>query len=46
MTIERTFQGAYRISTIKHNQYITKQYMGYSKREALSLFKQYLNSIV
>lgn len=42
ITIRKTFQGAYELSAIIGEDYIRKQYMGYSKREALRLFKQYL----
>jgi len=42
MTIEKTFQGAWRISTIHNGEYITMQYFGYTKREAVALFKAYL----
>lgn len=38
---ERTIQGI-RLSTILGNQYIHKHYIGYSKREAMSEFKEYL----
>jgi hypothetical protein len=34
MTIERTFQGAWRISKVIDGYLVTRQYMGYSKREA------------
>ena len=40
MTIERTFQGAYRISAIVNGYLVTKQYMGYTKQEAIQAFKQ------
>ena len=39
MTIERTFQGAYKISAIVNGYLVTKQYMGYTKREAVEAFK-------
>ncbi len=40
MTIEMVFpSGAYRISDIINNQLITRQYMGYTKREAVAMFK-------
>lgn len=43
MTIEKTFQGAWRISTI-HNEYlVTRQYFFCSKREAVAEFKEELN---
>lgn len=40
MTIERTFQGAYRISAIVNGYLVSKQYIGYTKREAIQAFKQ------
>lgn len=40
MTIERTFQGAYKISAIVNGYLVSKQYMGYTKREAIQAFKQ------
>jgi hypothetical protein len=40
MTIERTFQGAYKISDIINGYLVTRQYMGYTKREAIQAFKQ------
>jgi hypothetical protein len=39
MTIERTFQGAYKISANVNGYLVTRQYMGYTKREAIELFK-------
>lgn len=39
MTIERTCQGAYKISAMIDGYLVTKQYMGYTKREALQAFK-------
>lgn len=40
ITIEYTFQGAIRISAIVDGYLVTRQYMGYTKREAISLFRQ------
>jgi hypothetical protein len=40
--IRRTFQGAYELSAIVGDHYIHQQYFGYTKREAIKLFKQYL----
>jgi hypothetical protein len=40
--IRKTFQGAYELSAVVGVDYIHKQYMGYTKREALKLFKEYL----
>lgn len=41
MSIERTFQGAYKISAIVNGYLVTKQYMGYTKREAVQAFKEF-----
>jgi len=41
MTIERTFQGAYRISAIVNGYLVSKQYMGYTKKEAIQAFKEF-----
>ena len=39
MLIEKTFQGAIRITDIIDGYYITRQYFDYSKREAIQEFK-------
>lgn len=39
MTIEKTMQGAYRITDIINGQYITRQYFFYTKKEAIAEFK-------
>ena len=39
MTIERTFQGARRISAMHEDHLFTRQYFGYTKREAIAEFK-------
>lgn len=41
MTISyrKTFQGAWELSTLKNGYLVTRQYMGYTKREATRLFK-------
>jgi len=38
--IERTFQGAWRISAMIDGYLVSKQYMGYTKKEAVALFQQ------
>lgn len=38
--IEQTFQGAWRISAIVKGYLVSKQYMGYTKKEAIALFIQ------
>lgn len=40
MTIEKTFQGAWKISAIINGYLVTRQYMGYTKKEAIRLFKE------
>lgn len=40
VSTEKTFQGAWRISAIVAGYLVTEQYMGYTKREAVSMFKQ------
>lgn len=42
ITIEKTFQGALKLSTIFNNQLITKQYFYYTKNEALADFNDFL----
>lgn len=39
MTIEKTFQGAYKISSVINGYLVTKQYIGYTKKESISKFK-------
>jgi hypothetical protein len=46
MTIEKTFQGAYRISAIVNGYLVTRQYMGYTKKQAIEAFKQSINTIM
>lgn len=38
--IERTFQGAWLISAMIDGYLVCKQYMGYTKKEAVSMFQQ------
>ena len=40
LEIERTFQGAWRISAIVDGYLVSKQYMGYTKKEAIELFQE------
>lgn len=40
ISIEQTFQGAWRISAIVKGYLVSKQYMGYTKKEAVALFQQ------
>lgn len=46
ISINRTFQGAWELSTIVGDQYIHRQYMGYTKKEAIKLFKEYLKDLI
>lgn len=46
MTIERTFQGAIVISKLKDNELITKQYIGYTLKEAKQLFREYYKNYI
>ena len=43
MTIERNHEGAYVISDIIGGYLVTKRYYGYTKREAIKLFKEESN---
>ena len=42
ITTEKTFQGALRLSTIIDDEYYTKQYFYYSKKEAKEDFIDYV----
>jgi hypothetical protein len=39
MTIERTFQGAWRISDMVDGYIVTRQFFGYTKKEAIAAFR-------
>lgn len=39
VTYVKTFQGAHKFSAIVNGYLVTKQYMGYTKKEAKQLFK-------
>ena len=39
MTIERNYEGAYIVSDIVNGYRVARKYYGYSKREALAMFK-------
>lgn len=46
MTVERTVQGGYRIyATNASGQLVSHLYLGYSKREAISLFRKLLRTV-
>ena len=40
VSTEKTMQGAWRVSAIVGGYLVSKQYMGYTKKEAVSMFKQ------
>ena len=40
MSVERNYEGAYVISDIVNGYLVTKRYYGYTKREAVALFKK------
>lgn len=40
MIIEKTFQGALKVSDIIGGHLVTRQFFGYSKREAMRQFKE------
>lgn len=40
MTIEKTINGYYRITDIINNQLISRLYNGYTKKEAIALFRK------
>jgi len=44
ITIEKTFQGI-RLTTILFDRLIHKHYIGYSKRDAIREFKEYLSTL-
>lgn len=46
MNIEKTFQGAIVISQRKDGELITRQYIGYSLKEAKSLFRTYYKNYI
>lgn len=45
MTIEMNTRGGYVISTIHKGQYIRRTYYGYTKREAMRLFREYVREL-
>lgn len=45
MTVTKTFQGAIQIASIVNGHLETKQYIGYTKREAINQFKQEFSKI-
>lgn len=45
MSIERTREGGWVVSDIIGGYLVTRQYYGYTKREALQLFRQYAKTV-
>lgn len=43
MTVEKTYQGAWRISTLVGDYLESRQYFDYTKKEAIALFKEEFN---
>jgi hypothetical protein len=43
LTVERTFQGAWRVSAIIGDHLETRQFMGYAKQEAVNRFRAEFN---
>ena len=39
MTATKTFQGAWRISAVHNGYLVSRQYFGYTKREAIAQFR-------
>jgi len=44
MTVERTIQG-YRVSTIKFNRLVSMHYIGYTRKEAVEEFREFLKEL-
>lgn len=42
ISYRRTFQGAWELSTTRNGYLFTRQFMGYTKREATTLFRAVL----
>lgn len=40
MTVERNYEGAYVISDIINGYLVTKRYYGYTKKQAVKLFRE------
>ena len=40
VSVEKTMQGAWRVSAIVGGFLVSTQYMGYTKKEAVAMFKQ------
>jgi len=46
IAINKTFQSVWKLSAIVGDRYVHRQYMGYTKKEALKLFKEYLKELI
>jgi len=42
ISARKTFQGAWALSTVAGGYLISRQYFGYTKREAIALFRAYV----
>lgn len=42
ISARRTFQGAWALSAIVDNNFIQRQYIDYTKKEAVALFREYI----
>lgn len=42
ISYRQTFQAAWELSSVYQGRLVSRQYMGYTKREATKLFRQYL----
>ena len=40
MTIEKTIQGAWRVSAMLKGYLVSRQYFGYTKKEAMAAFRE------
>ena len=44
ITIEKSIYGSLTLSTVINDRYYHKQYYGYTKREAIKLFKEFITN--
>jgi hypothetical protein len=42
ISYRQTFQAAWELSTVYNGYLVSRQYMGYTKKQATKLFRQYL----
>ena len=45
MTVTKLHNGAYTVSTMTNTRYVWQTYYGYTKREAIRLFREYLDHL-